>query len=96
MMSSRIAVRLALGVLFGVLLVILPAVFSIGTPTPTPGGSSTTQTFGPDRLIGRPGPAGPGSTPLSFLLIILFIFLPSTILSFVIRGWFEKRARDYL
>ncbi len=97
MTSSRIVVRLALGVLFGVALVILPAVFSTGTLASTPGGFSTTQTFGPSLLIPQPGAlAGHGSAPLSFILIILFIFLPSTICSFVIRRWFEKKARDYL
>jgi hypothetical protein len=29
-------------------------------------------------------------------MIILFIFLPSTIFSLAIRRWAEKRARDYL
>lgn len=96
MTSSRIAVRMALGILFGVALVVLPAVFSTGTSTSAPNGFLTTRTFGPASLSQKPGPAGSGSTPLSFLIIILFIFLPSTVFSFAIRRWAEKRAREYL
>src|SRR6266705_159989 len=33
---------------------------------------------------------------LSLLIIILFIFLPSTIFSILVRRWAEKKAHDYL
>jgi hypothetical protein len=87
---------MAFGILFGVALVLLPAVFSMGTSASAPNGFFTTQTFGPARLNPQPGMAGSGSTPLSFLIILLFIFLPSTVVSLVIRRWAEKRAGEYL
>ena len=101
MTSSRIAVRMALGILFGVALVLLPAVFSTGTSAPSllsnsNSASQTTITAAPAQLNRIPGLNSSGSTPLSFLIIILFIFLPSTVVSLVIRRWAEKRAREYL
>jgi hypothetical protein len=33
---------------------------------------------------------------LSLLTIILFIFLPSTIFSILVRKWAEKKAHEYL
>jgi len=100
--NSRIILRLALGVLCGVVLVLLPAVFSAG-PTAMPSTSSTQnlgRAFGPTTTA----PAAPSffgldnATPggLSLLTIILFIFLPSTIFSILVRRWAEKKARDYV
>ncbi len=103
MTSSRIAIRLALGILFGVALVLLPAVFSTGTSAPSPRSNSTSSGNLFPQLTNAPAQFGrisglnsSGSTPLSFLTIILFIFLPSTIVSIVVRRWAEKRAREYL
>ena len=103
MTSSRIAIRLALGILFGVALVLLPAVFSTGTSGPSSPSNSTSQdnllpqlTNAPSQFGRISGLNGSGSTPLSFLTIILFIFLPSTVISLVIRRWAEKRAREYM
>lgn len=97
--SSRIVLRLALGVLCGVALVLLPAVFSTGLAS-----TSSTQSLGgatPPATFARASPSlfGLNSATiggLSFLTIILFIFLPSTVFSLVVRRWAEKRARDYL
>lgn len=96
MTSSRIAVRLALGVLCGIALVILPAVFSAGTSTSTSNNNISPQIFGATRINQLYAPTASGSTPVSFLVIVLFIFLPSTVFSFAIRKWAEKRAREYL
>jgi len=100
--GSRIILRLALGVLCGVVLVLLPAVFSAG-PTAMPSTSST-QNFGrasgPVTLVpAAPSFFGLNSATLgglSLLTIILFIFLPSTIFSILVRRWAEKKAHDYL
>jgi hypothetical protein len=99
---SRIILRLALGVLCGVALVMLPAVFSTA-PATEPLTSSTgtyaravqpTQTSnGPASLFGL---NGAGLSGLSLLTIILFIFLPSTVFSIMVRRWAESKARDYL
>ena len=102
MTDSRIILRLALGVLCGVVLVLLPAVFSTG-PTANPLTSSTQnlgRASGPVTLA----PAAPSFFGLdnatlgglSLLTIILFIFLPSTIFSILVRRWAEKKAHDYL
>lgn len=97
MTSSRIIVRLALGVLCGLALVLLPAVFST-EPTST----SSTQTLGRATQPATFAPASPSLFglssatigALSLLTIILFIFLPSTIFSLVVRRWAQNRARD--
>jgi hypothetical protein len=100
--SSRIILRLALGVLCGVVLVLLPAVFSAG-PTAMPSTSST-QNLG---RASQPVTLAPAASSffgfdsatlggLSLLTIILFIFLPSTIFSILVRRWAEKKAHDYL
>jgi len=99
--GSRIILRLALGVLCGVVLVLLPAVFSAG-PTAMPSTPSTQnlgKAFGPTTAPAAPpffglDNAAPGG--LSLLTIILFIFLPSTIFSILVRRWAEKKARDYV
>ena len=97
MTSSRIALRLALGILCGVALVALPAVFS--TPTsPTP---SNPSVLGSQRAFfpsAQPlyGASNVSTGELSFFAIIVLIFLPSAIFSLVVRRWAEKRARDYL
>jgi len=104
MTSSRIAMRLALGIVCGIALVLLPAVFSAGTSTESKTGSDlpalvvhppqpSQLTNGPAALYGT---LGSGSAGLSFLSIILFILLPSTVFSFVVRRWAEKRVREYL
>jgi hypothetical protein len=100
--GSRIILRLALGVLCGVVLVLLPAVFSAG-PTAMPSTSST-QNFGRAFQPAPLAPAGPSFFGLnsatlgglSLLTIILFIFLPSTIFSILVRRWAEKKAQEYL
>jgi len=87
-------------VLCGVALVLLPAVFSTGTTT-VPSASST-QTLGRAQPYLAPSSAGffglDSATigGLSLLTIILFIFLPSTVFSLLVRRWVAKRARDYL
>ena len=96
MTSTRIALRLALGILCGVALVLLPAVFSTGTLVQSP---ATPAVWAPQRA--QPsgnvaGPSGSNSNGLSFATIILFIFLPSAIFSLLIRRWAERRSRDYL
>jgi len=100
--GSRIILRLALGVLCGVVLVLLPAVFSTG-PTANPSTSSTQnlgRASGPVTLAPAvPSFFGLNSATLgglSLLTIILFIFLPSTIFSILVRKWAEKKAQDYL
>ena len=96
MTGSRIALRLALGILCGVALVAFPAVFSTGTPTANyPSTLGSQRTFNPS-LQPLSGQSNPGAGELSFLLIIALIFLPSVIFSLVVRRWAEKRARDYL
>ncbi|HVH14870.1 MAG TPA: hypothetical protein VNA15_04025 [Candidatus Angelobacter sp.] len=96
MISSRIALRLALGILCGVALVALPAVFSAGTPTANyPSTLGSQRTFNPS-LQPLYGLSNPGAGELSFLVIIVLIFLPSVIFSLVVRRWAEKRAREYL
>jgi len=100
--GSRIILRLALGVLCGVVLVLLPAVFSAG-PTATPSTSSI-QNLGRVSQPATLAPAAPSFFGLdnatvgglSLLTIILFIFLPSTIFSILVRRWAEKKARDYV
>ena len=97
MTSSRIILRLALGILCGVVLVLVPAVFSTGTSNPPSNQSG--QTAQPAQLLFTPTARGlnnPSFGGLSLLIIILFIFLPSTIFSLLVRRWAEKRARDYL
>jgi hypothetical protein len=80
--------------------VLLPAVFSTGT-TAVPSASST-QTFGRAQPYLAPSSLGffglDSATigGLSLLTIILFIFLPSTVFSLLVRRWAAKRARDYL
>jgi hypothetical protein len=99
--GSRIILRLALGVLCGVVLVLLPAVFSAG-PTAMP--SSSTQNLGRASQPATLAPAAPSFFGLnsatlgglSLLTIILFIFLPSTIFSILVRKWVEKKAHEYL
>jgi len=99
--GSRIILRLALGVLCGVVLVLLPAVFSTG-PTANP--SKSTQNLGRASGPVTLAPAAPSFFGLdnatlgglSLLTIILFIFLPSTIFSILVRRWAEKKAHDYL
>lgn len=97
MTSSRIILRLALGILCGVALVLVPAVFSTGTSNPSsnPSGSTVQPSLLP---IGRGlyGLNSPGIGEIAFLLIILFILLPSTIFSLLVRRWAENRARDHL
>ncbi len=102
MTDSRIILRLALGVLCGVVLVLLPAVFSAG-PTAMPSTSSTQnlgRASGPVTLApAAPSFFGLNSATLgglSLLTIILFIFLPSTIFSILVRRWAEKKAHEYL
>jgi len=100
MTSSRIILRLALGVFCGVALVLLPAVFSTG-PASMPSTSSTQNlgraaqpaTFAPTSFFGLDSATIGG---LSLLTIILFIFLPSTIFSILVRRWAERKAHDYL
>ncbi|SRR6266540_1484458 len=98
--KTGIALRLALGILCGLTLVLLPTVFS--APTSNLRDSSTTGgTLALDpRFISGPAvePSGvsTGINAFSFLTIIMFIFLPATIFSLVVRRWAEKRARDYL
>ena len=102
MTDSRIILRLALGVLCGVVLVLLPAVFSAG-PTADPSTSSI-QNLGRAYQPATLAPAAPSFFGLdnatlgglSLLTIILFIFLPSTIFSILVRRWAEKKAHDYL
>jgi hypothetical protein len=96
MTSTRIALRLALGILCGVALVALPSVFSTG-PT-NPSSNLSGQTVQPFQHALQPAANGlnaPGTDALSFLTIALFIFLPSTVFSLLIRRWAEKRARSY-
>jgi len=100
--GSRIILRLALGVLCGVVLVLLPAVFSAG-PTAMPSTSSTQnlgRAFPPATLApATPSLFGLDSATLggfSLLTIVLFIFLPSTIFSILVRRWAEKKAHEYL
>ena len=96
MTSSRIALRLALGILCGVALVTVPAVFSTETPAANyPSTLWSQRTFNPS-LQPLSGPINSGAGELSFLVIIVLIFLPSVIFSLVVRRWAEKRARDYL
>ena len=101
MTGSRIILRLALGVLCGVVLVLLPAVFSAG-PTAMPSTSSTQnlgRASGPVTLAPVPSFFGLDNATLgglSLLTIILFIFLPSTIFSILVRRWAEKKAHEYL
>ena len=96
MTTSRIALRLALGILCGVALVALPAVFSTATPTANnPSTLGSQRAFNPS-LQPLYGPSNPGAGELSFLAIIVLIFLPSVIFSLLVRRWAEKRARDYL
>jgi len=95
--SSRIILRLALGILCGVALVMVPAVFSTGTPNPSSNPSG--KTVQPSQLTASPALYGLNSSGIdgmSLLVIILFIFLPSTIFSLLVRRWAEKRARDHL
>lgn len=97
---TSLSLRLGLGVLCGLTLVLLPAVFSTAPPTAGPSFSNTGslgQARNPSTslqqgLLGLNSAAG----GLSFLTIILFIFLPSIIFSLVIRRWAEKKAQDYL
>src|SRR6266571_4153618 len=42
------------------------------------------------------GLSNPGAGELSFLAIIVLIFLPSAIFSLLVRRWAQKRAREYL
>ena len=91
MTITRITVRLALGILCGVALVLLPAVFSTAP-------STVHQVTGQPQLsnAGLYGLSGSGPAGLSFFIIIVFIFLPSTVFSFLVRRWAERHARDYL
>jgi hypothetical protein len=100
--GSRIILRLALGVLCGVVLVLLPAVFSAGpfTQTPTSSIGTYTRADQPAQITNAPaglfGLNGATIGGLSLLTIILFIFLPSTVFSILVRRWAEKKAHDYL
>src|ERR671924_622213 len=97
-MRTRIAIRLALGILFGVILVLLPGVFSTTTSQPSTSPTvSTTQGQSPSRFIPVPGLQGPSSdvSGVSFFAIVAFIFLPSVVFSLIVRRWVEKKARDY-
>ena len=100
MTNSRIVLRLALGILCGVALVTLPAVFSTGTSSANY--HTTAGNLGALNHSAQPtqsplyGLNSAGAGGLSFLAIILFIFLPSTIFSLLVRRWAVKRARDYL
>ena len=96
MTTSRIALRLALGILCGVALVALPAVFLTATPTANnPSVLGSQRAFFPSA---QPlyGTSNASTGELSFLAIIVLIFLPSAIFSLLVRRWAEKRARDYL
>jgi hypothetical protein len=88
--------RLALGIICGVALVALPAVFSTGTPTANnPSVLGSQRAFFPSaQTVYSFNNVGAGE--LSFLVIIVLIFLPSAIFSLAVRRWAEKRARDYL
>lgn len=97
--SPRIIIRLGLGLLCGLALVLIPAVFSTGTSIPAPSSWSNLsgQTFQPqNRALPFYGLNNPGASAASFLAIILFIFLPSTVFSLLVRRWAEKKAHDYL
>ncbi len=102
MTGSRIILRLALGVLCGVVQVLLPAVFSTGSTAMS--ATSSAQNFGKASGPVTTAPAVPSFFGLdnatlgglSLLTIILFIFLPSTIFSILVRRWAEKKAHDYL
>jgi len=104
MTSARIALRLGLGILCGLALVLVPLVFSSGASSgANPASPATYSTAHPPPptnsyapLLGLSPLSGASPAGLSFLIITLFIFLPSTIFSLVIRRWAEKRARDYL
>ncbi len=101
MISLRLVLRLSLGILCGVVLVLLPAAFSVGTsplasPSPSSLGSNPRLAENPSVLNGRVGISSQGSVGLSILIIVFLIFLPSTVFSLVIRRWAERRARDYL
>jgi hypothetical protein len=98
MTSTRVTLRLALGIICGIALVLLPAVFSTGTPTQSnpawfPAGAAHPPQNLQPALYGLPGS---GSAGLSFFMIIVFIFLPSTVFSLLVRRWAERRAREYL
>lgn len=91
--------RLALGVLCGVALVLLPAVFSTGPAAVS--SPSATQTLGRAQPSFAPQSSFFGLSSdtiggLSLLTIILFIFLPSTVMSLLVRRWAEKKAHEYL
>ena len=98
MTSARIALRLALGILCGVVLVALPAVFSAGTPAASPNTykSGNSTIFGPAIAAPLGFTRAPSMDGLALLGIVLFIFLPSTVFSIIVRRWAEKRAREYL
>jgi hypothetical protein len=100
--SSRVVLRLALGILFGVALVLIPSVFPTQTPTqssgnwnpvPAPYQRSNPATLQPLAPFGL---SPTNLAGLSLLIIIVFIFLPSAIFSLVVRRWAAKRARDIL
>jgi hypothetical protein len=74
----------------------VPAVFSTGTPNPSSNPSG--KAVQPSQLTASTALYGLNSSGIdgmSLLVIILFIFLPSTIFSLLVRRWAEKRARDY-
>ena len=106
MISMRLALRLSLGILCGLALVLLPAVFSATQPlsaNPNPyadvNGTASGQPHPGQYLppIYRlSGSTLSGSAGLSILVIVFFIFLPSTVFSLFIRRWAERRSRDYL
>lgn len=99
MNRTSLVLRLGLGILCGLTLVLLPAAFS---SAPTANSSAhtagTNGQFNPS-VQPQAAPFGLSSASaggISFLAIILFVFLPSIIFSLVIRRWAEKRARECL
>jgi hypothetical protein len=98
--SSRVMLRLALGILCGVVLVLIPSVFTAPTPTESTGTWNPVLVQRSNQPTAQPLPLL-GLSPvdlegLSFLIVVVFIFLPSAMLSLVVRRWAAKRARDYL
>lgn len=106
--TKKTVARLSLGILFAVVLVMLPGVLSAETSnhpsTPTTNttntcsgyclGPATTQISSTQAPTGRSSLSSTTMPGTSLLVIMLLIFAPSTLFSFFVRRWAVKRANN--
>ncbi len=95
---------LALGVLAGLGLILLPGILAVPTPTTTTTGSNSTvsgftiaATRSPSTLNnqtkGSSYGIGSGIAPGSLLILVSLVLVPAMTLSFMVRTWTMRRAR---